>query len=450
MTNMFDLLPKETIKAEQLKGARLMVYFRWIFVSLIAFTLTIQIFTGFKAESSHAIFLVLIYFISNIALWWAANKAYDSTAIQYVSATMDVLIISFHLYVLTMQFDHLAATTAATILIYPIMFLLYTFRLNRGLLIYVVLLSIFAFNFNFFIFYWQKSELYHFSMSTTPQSHIFKGIYMLFIGFLCVHIQQSISSFVARNISQVTIQNELDTKVALEKQKNEMVEKMLETIKANNDQLEKEVEKRTFELTAANTQLLKLQKENLQSQFEVLKQQVNPHFLFNSLNVLSSLIKIDPDTAEVFTEILSKVSRSVLENKEKDLVTVATEMEFLESYLFLIDIRFMHKINVKIDVPQQYLDYFILPIAVQMIIENAIKHNTFSKSRPMQIEISVGDKQQLIISNTLQLRETKLASTGIGLKNIVQRYALLCNCTPSFVQTEHLFVAELPLMKEYV
>ena len=110
----------------------------------------------------------------------------------------------------------------------------------------------------------------------------------------------------------------------------------------------------------------------------------------------------------------------------------------------------MHKINVKIDVPQQYLDYFILPIAVQMIIENAIKHNTFSKSRPMQIEISVGDKQQLIISNTLQLRETKLASTGIGLKNIVQRYALLCNCTPSFVQTEHLFVAELPLMKEYV
>ena len=205
MTNMFDLLPKETIKAEQLKGARLMVYFRWIFVSLIAFTLTIQIFTGFKAESSHAIFLVLIYFISNIALWWAANKAYDSTAIQYVSATMDVLIISFHLYVLTMQFDHLAATTAATILIYPIMFLLYTLRLNRGLLIYVVLLSIFAFNFNFFIFYWQKSELYHFSMSTTPQSHIFKGIYMLFIGFLCVHIHQSISSFVARNISQVTI-----------------------------------------------------------------------------------------------------------------------------------------------------------------------------------------------------------------------------------------------------
>ena len=229
-----------------------------------------------------------------------------------------------------------------------------------------------------------------------------------------------------------------------------MVEKMLETIKANNDQLEKEVEKRTFELTAANTQLLKLQKENLQSQFEVLKQQVNPHFLFNSLNVLSSLIKIDPDTAEVFTEKLSKVYRYVLENKEKDLVTVATEMEFLESYLFLIDIRFMHKINVKIDVPQQYLDYFILPIAVQMIIENAIKHNTFSKSRPMQIEISVGDKQQLIISNTLQLRETKLASTGIGLKNIVQRYALLCNCTPSFVQTEHLFVAELPLMKEYV
>jgi sensor histidine kinase YesM len=449
MTNMFDLLPKETIKAEQLKGARLMVYFRWIFVSLVAFTLTVQIFSGYKAESGHAIFLVLLYFLSNIALWWAANKAYDSAAIQYVSATLDVLIISFHLFVLTMQFDHLAATTAATIFIYPIMFLLYTFRLNRSLLIYVVLLSIFAFNFNFFIFYWQKAEIYHFSMSTTPQSHIFKGIYMLFIGFLCVHIQQSISSFVARNISQASIQNDLDTKVALEKQKNEMVEKMLEAIKANNDELEKEVEKRTLELTAANTQLLKLQKENLQSQFEVLKQQVNPHFLFNSLNVLSSLIKIDPDTAETFTEKLSKVYRYVLENKEKDLVAVSTEMEFLQSYLFLIDIRFMQKIKISIDIPQQYLDYFILPIAVQMVIENAIKHNTFSKAKPMIINVFVDDLAQLVITNTLQLRETKSCSTGIGLNNITQRYALLCDGKPLFEQQNNLFVAKLPLIKDF-
>ncbi len=124
--------------------------------------------------------------------------------------------------------------------------------------------------------------------------------------------------------------------------------KAKEELEQVNNSLEQVVDKRTRELTMANTQLLKVQKENLQSQFEVLKQQVNPHFLFNSLNVLSSLIKIDPDLAESFTERLSKVYRYVLENKEKDLVSLSTELEFLNAYLFLLEIRFMNKIVIEI------------------------------------------------------------------------------------------------------
>ena len=214
-----------------------------------------------------------------------------------------------------------------------------------------------------------------------------------------------------------------------------------------NSTLEQSVAERTKQLTDANTQLLKVQKENLQSQFEVLKQQVNPHFLFNSLNVLTSLIKIDPDLAESFTERLSKVYRYVLENKEKDLVSLTTELEFLNAYLFLLKIRFMKKLFIEINIDNSYSDYQILPIAIQLIIENAIKHNTFSKAQPLKIKIFVDEQQQLNIINNLNLRETKLASTGVGLENINRRYALISDHKPEFLKTKEYFIAKLPLLK---
>lgn len=211
--------------------------------------------------------------------------------------------------------------------------------------------------------------------------------------------------------------------------------------------LQEEVAKQTRELTIANTQLLKLQKENLQSQFDVLKQQVNPHFLFNSLNVLTSLIKIDPDLAESFTERLSLVYRYVLENKEKDLVSLSTELEFLNSYLFLLEIRFMGKIITEINIENSYNDFYILPIALQLLIENAVKHNTFSKVNPLKIEIFVDRQQKLNIVNNLNLRETKLGSTGVGLENISRRYALVSEQQPEFTMTKDHFIARLPLLK---
>ena len=223
--------------------------------------------------------------------------------------------------------------------------------------------------------------------------------------------------------------------------------KAKEELERINNTLEQRVAERTRQLTQVNTQLLKVQKENLQSQFEVLKQQVNPHFLFNSLNVLTSLIKVDPDLAESFTERLSKVYRYVLENKEKDLVSLSTELEFLNAYLFLLEIRFMKKLLIDIKIDKSYSEYQILPLAIQLIIENAIKHNTFSKAQPLKIELFVDDQQRLNIINNLHVRETKLVSTGVGLENINRRYALVSDQKPGFIKTKEHFIAKLPLLK---
>jgi len=231
------------------------------------------------------------------------------------------------------------------------------------------------------------------------------------------------------------------------KKQEEKLLKAKEELERINNTLEQSVAERTKQLTETNTQLLKVQKENLQSQFEVLKQQVNPHFLFNSLNVLTSLIKIDPDLAESFTERLSKVYRYVLENKEKDLVCLSTELEFLNAYLFLLDIRFMKKLFIDIKIDKSYYDYLILPIAIQLIIENAIKHNTFSKAQPLKIEIFIDNQEQLNIINNLNVRVTKFVSTGVGLENINRRYALVSDQTPEFIKTKEHFIAKLPLLK---
>jgi PAS domain S-box-containing protein len=220
-----------------------------------------------------------------------------------------------------------------------------------------------------------------------------------------------------------------------------------EELEELNRDLEKRVKESTEKLTNANTQLIKLQKENLQSQFEMLKQQVNPHFLFNSLNVLSSLIKIDADTAEKFTGQLAVVYRYVLENKEKELVPVQTELDFLSAYIFLLDIRFTDKLKVNIDLPEDKREYLILPLAMQLLIENAIKHNAFSKKSPLVIDIFVDEKNYLNIVNNLQERDSHFASTGVGLKNIESRYSLLTDLKPAFIKKDKSFIAKIPLLE---
>lgn len=242
---------------------------------------------------------------------------------------------------------------------------------------------------------------------------------------------------VIRDITErINIENEL-------KHAKEELEKL-------NSDLEDRIIESSQKLAETSTQLLNLQKENLQSQFEVLRQQVNPHFLFNSLNVLTSLIKLEPDLAEQFSEHLSKVYRYVLENKDNELVDLNTELRFLDAYIFLLNIRFVGKIQVNIDIPFEKRPLLIIPLAMQLLIENAIKHNIMTKKEPLIIDIFIDSQNYLNIINNLQERPSHMSSTGVGLKNIQNRYKLLINKEPVIEKTEKQFIAKVPLVEKGV
>lgn len=389
---------------EQIKGAEMSVWFRWAFIFLVTTLLLIQLFLGYRQESLHAFILVAIYFISNTALWFAIVKRYNPWWLGYLSAVLDIGVICSHLYIMTSESDRMGITSAATLFLIPIIFLLYTFRLDRRLMFFLISAALVGFNLVYFLNYTVNGEFYLQSLSTSPTSQIFKSAYLFFAGLLCIHMQSFTFEFIER---QIGMENEL---------------------------------------TEARTRVVELQKENLQSQFEVLKQQVNPHFLFNSLNVLSSLIKADPELAESFTERLSKVYRYVLENKEKDLVTLSTEIDFLKSYLFLLDIRFAGKLKVEMEIESKFTGMLIVPMALQLLIENAIKHNTLSKSNPLKISITVDASDFLVVKNNCNLRETKMQSTGVGHENIRSRYKLVSDLKPEFHLTDSYYIARIPLI----
>jgi len=254
--------------------------------------------------------------------------------------------------------------------------------------------------------------------------------------------------FIGKQLKIACEKADAELQIRMEEEKNNHARQLISQERALNKKLENEIKERTRELTEANTRLLELQKTNLQSQFEVLKQQVNPHFLFNSLNVLASLIKVDPDLAESFTEKLSKVYRYVLENKEKDMVSLSTEIDFINSYIFLLNIRFKGKIFVKINLEDIKPEMMILPMALQILVENAIKHNTFSRTEPLHIDISVDSDNFLVVTNNLRLRESYVQSTGIGLTNIQNRYKLITDKEPFFEIADKRFIARIPLIME--
>ena len=436
----------EQIREERLKGARMSVYFRWAFIFLVTTLLLVQLSLGYRQESLHAFILVFVYFISNFALWYAAAKEYNPRYLGFISAILDVGVICTHLYILTSGNDPLATTSAATIFLIPVIFLLYAFRLDKGLMVFLIAIAVTGFNLVYFSNYMANPEAYSQSLSTSPTSHIFKSAYILFIGVLCIYLQYFLIHFIDKQLTIAREKTDLDLQIRMEEEKNRHSAQLIEQERTLNKKLEQEVTERTKELTEANTRLIELQKENIQSQFEVLKQQVNPHFLFNSLNVLSSLIKVEPDLAETFTEKLSKVYRYVLENKEKDMVPLSTELDFMNSYVFLLNIRFMGKISVTIDIDKVKADLMILPMALQLLIENAIKHNTFSKANQLKIHISVDNDDYLVIRNNTQIRETQIQSTGVGLANITNRYRLISEREPVFEKTETEYIAKVPLI----
>lgn len=190
-----------------------------------------------------------------------------------------------------------------------------------------------------------------------------------------------------------------------------------------------------------------LEKGMALAQFESLKNQVNPHFLFNSLNVLSSLVHVDADLSERFIDQLAKSYRYLLEQKDNILVPLKVELDFVHSFVFLLKIRFEDKIQLLIDIPEQFHSMQIAPLTMQLLIENAVKHNRISKDEPLKIFIEIKG-QYLIVKNSLQVRINHAPSTGLGLKNIQNRYTLLSSQTPTFGQEGHFFEARIPLIEE--
>jgi tetratricopeptide (TPR) repeat protein len=201
-----------------------------------------------------------------------------------------------------------------------------------------------------------------------------------------------------------------------------------------------------------NSQLFKLKSEQLEkqqlvSEISLLKTQVNPHFLFNSLSILSSLVRVNPDLSEKFIDQLARSYRYILEQKDQPMVTLRTELGFIESYCFLLKIRFEHKFEVNIDLPESILDkYKIAPLTLQLLIENAVKHSRMSVSEPLTVTIVVEKEQMLVVRNKLQPRSTPSMSTGVGLQNIMDRYALLTTQPVWAGEADDQFVVKIPLL----
>jgi hypothetical protein len=189
----------------------------------------------------------------------------------------------------------------------------------------------------------------------------------------------------------------------------------------------------------------RLEKEALLSQFEALKNQLSPHFLFNSLSILTSLIHEDIALSEQFIKQLSKAYRYILEQRDQDKVPLKTELDFIKAYTFLLQIRFEHKFEVLIDVPQEsQLQCWIAPLTLQLLVENAVKHNRMSVQEQLLVRIYRQD-DWLVVENTIQARDQPEPSTGMGLQNIINRYALLTDRAVTVNREENLFVVKIPI-----
>jgi two-component system, LytTR family, sensor kinase len=190
-----------------------------------------------------------------------------------------------------------------------------------------------------------------------------------------------------------------------------------------------------------------LKKTTAQAELQALRAQVNPHFLFNNFNILSVLVDKDPNTAKEFIQQLATVYRHVLDQSERELVSLADEMKFLNSYSYLLKTRFNGGLNIRFNVPEPYLNFYVVPAALQMVFENAIKHNVSSHNRPLTIDVSVEDSPGLVVTNNLQPKTEVEPSTRVGLKNIRQRYGFITQRDVAIEQEEGTFRVVLPLIQ---
>jgi two-component system, LytTR family, sensor kinase len=190
-----------------------------------------------------------------------------------------------------------------------------------------------------------------------------------------------------------------------------------------------------------------LKRQNIEIQYAALTSQVNPHFLFNSLNALNSLIQTDPAKALIFNREFAKIYRYVLDSKDKLVVTLQEELNFLNSYLYLQKIRFDTALQYQIEINYNCIDYYLPPLSLQLLVENSIKHNEISEEKPLHIKIT-GEGMELTIINNYQPIEAGNRSGGIGLKNLIERYSHYTDIEPVFKIENMEYIARIPLLKD--
>ena len=190
-----------------------------------------------------------------------------------------------------------------------------------------------------------------------------------------------------------------------------------------------------------------LHQENLMARFETLKSQIDPHFLFNAMNTLYTLVETEPKKAREFVSSFSALYRKVLTSRERTIVPVQEELELVHHYLFLQRIRFGESLLVKVEVPAHALNGYLPPFTLQMLLENAIKHNVISAAHPLHITIMV-EGEHLIVRNDLLPRCSKEAGTGTGLENIRRRYLMLGAAEPIFTVSDSYYTASVPILSQ--
>ena len=190
-----------------------------------------------------------------------------------------------------------------------------------------------------------------------------------------------------------------------------------------------------------------LEKELSYTRFEVLKNQIDPHFMFNSLNVLSSLIDKDTDQAQRFIDEFSRIYRYVLQSIDEPLVPLRKEVEFAKSYIFLHQLRYGTGLEFSVNIAAKFLHFSLPPLSLQVVLENVLKHNLINKDKPLKISITCEDESLKIINN-VQLKRSGNLSMGIGQKNLANRYVLLTDQEPVFRFGGNYYEVILPLINE--
>lgn len=197
----------------------------------------------------------------------------------------------------------------------------------------------------------------------------------------------------------------------------------------------------------AEIENIKLKEENLSSQLKSLRDQINPHFLFNTLNTLSSVIRLDTKKDGLkFVDDLSSVYRYILESDKHELVKLESELKFLKSYIYMLKKRFHEKLKISIDLPKPLLSSMIPPMVLQILVENAIKHNEIIQSEPLEI-IIYSKAKYIIVKNNLREKTEDKNNLGLGLPNLVSRYKLIAKKDVEINQTKDSFIVKLPIIK---